>query len=236
MKKRIILSALAIAALLSFASCGRPEKPDSSAVKSTAMAHKTPETNGYRMKSEIAEIKGNDDLSKLKGSFVETIDGKETGYISINDDGAVYVEKESNLVKPLGIETSKDGLMVYRISRPPVDLFNPYSFDGKTLKYESDGQKVEWKKVGFFSISGTFNCTKPNESGSELWTFNEDGTGMIVDPGQEKTVTREFKFKQDKDKVTIEDSDGKKTEYTYIYDKVSLVLESDKVALSMMMS
>ncbi|MDE6149864.1 MAG: hypothetical protein K2F81_07200 [Ruminococcus sp.] len=233
MKKKMILSALAVAMVLSFASCGRPEKPDSSASKTKVSTQKTPEINGYRMKIDISDVKGNDDLSGLTGCFIETTDGEETGYISINDDGAVYVGKDSNSVKPLGIEVSKDGLMVYRISRPPVDLFNSYSFDGTTLKYEDDGQKIEWEKVEYFLISGTYNCSKLDGNGSEIWTFNEDGTGTSVDPSQQEVKTNEFKFTQDKDKVIIEESDGKKTEYTYIYDRVSLVLESDKVALSM---
>lgn len=236
MKKKIIISALAALMVLSLGSCGRPEKPGSSSSKSAASTHKTPEVNGYRMKTEITKVGNNDDLSNLKGYFIETTDGEETGFISINDNGAVCVEKVSGLVKPLGIEASKDGLMIYRISRPPVDLFNPYSFDGKTLKYEDNSKKIEWKKTDFFKISGTYNCLKPNESGSEIWTFNEDGTGTIIDPGKQETEINEFKFSQNKDKVVIKDSDGKKAEYKYTYDKATLLLESDKVALSMTMS
>lgn len=231
MKKRILISLLTAAMALSLAACGDPEKKDNA--ESKAVVNKGGAVNGYRMETQVSDVGKNDSLTELTGCFIETIDGKETGYISINDSGATYIEKGATAPMPIGIESSDEGIMIYHISRPPVDLYTSYSFDGTTLKYEYDDIKYEWTKVDFFPVEGRYIYKKVNQSGSEIWTFNADGTGSVVDPSNQETAVNNFTFTQDKDKIVIENSDGKKSECTYVYDKASLVLEMGTTVISM---
>lgn len=235
MKKKIIISAIMAALVLSLGACGRPEKDDSSSV-SGGSAYKSGKVNGYRMETDISEVGDNDDLSALTGCFIESTDGNETGYVSINENGAVYVKKGEIGTMPLGIESSNEGLMIYRVSKTPVDKYVPYTFDGKTLKFENYAGAFEWQKVDYFQLEGTYQYSKEDGSGSERWTFNSDGTGTAIKPGQQEAQATDFTFTQDKDKVVMKSKDGKETEYTYMYDKATLVLESEKKVYSLTMA
>ena len=236
MKKRIVVSLLAATIVISLGACGNPDKPDGSERdKSVHQAVvKTEEgVEGYRMKTNIGKTGKNDDLSKLTGCFIETVDGKENAYVSINDKGATSVSNDTMAPTPLGIEANEKGLMVYRAVKPKNAEYVAYTFDGKTLKFEVDKAKYEWKKVDFFKIDGNFNYKRMDGKGSEVWSFYSDGTGSYADLSKQTAKYNDFKFKQDKDKLVVTYDDGVTDEYKYQYDITTLYLDMDGIVIDL---
>ena len=167
----------------------------------------------------ITEVYGEyDNLKELSGSFIESIDGVETNYIFINSLGNTSIGVDSYSPMPIGIETSEDGLMVYRGSKTPGDTFHPYTFDGTTLKFEIDGVAYEWKKVEQVDIDSVYNLIVDDKL-SEVWVF-EDGNLTIQKDGNETTAT----YVQTADKLTVTMADGTSKEYNYVFDRFSLEL------------
>lgn len=224
--KKVLLSAIVAAAAISVCACGNPAGGSTEGANGAGEVKvKTATYTSRQAYTPITDETGDyDDVSKLKGSFIETIDGKEANHIFINSLGNSIVAIGQKSGIPLGIETSKDGILIYKGAKTPVDEFCPYTFDGKTLKYTAyDGEHV-WKKLDKVDIEGTFHLVV-DEQGTEKWTFKD---GKITRSKSDKVT--EATFTQSTDKVVIT-ADGKKTEYTYVYDMYSLELKNDKETL-----
>ncbi len=225
MKSKIILAATIAAVSVSICACGRPDRKSSSdadgAKVTTATTERTKIGTRQTITPDTKEFGKYDDLSGLKGTFIETINGEKKNYIFVNGLGASMVAIGSKSPVPIGIITSKEGLMVYRGSKNPGDSFSPYTYDGTTLKFTAyEDNEYVWTKIDMLPIQGEYKAL--DDYGSyALWTFGSDGKLSIRDD-----KTTEMTFVQTPDKITVTDSNGKKTEYTYEYDEFSLSMKN----------
>lgn len=225
MNKKIILAVVIAALSISICACGRPDKKSSTTDSGSAVTTERKERKKRVTHApEIKEHGEYEDLSELKGTFIETIDGEETNYIFINGLGTSQVAIGSKSPTPIGIVTSDDGLMVYRGSQNPGDAFVPYKFDGKTLEFTyTDDAKHVWTKTDTPRVEGEYKLLD-NYGSVAGWTFNTDGKLTIRPYGSSDTESATFT--QTADKITITDAQGKKTEYDYEFDVFSLSLKN----------
>ena len=234
MKNKIFASLLTIAVVLSLGACGNPENKNSDASSVKYGVVKTDENiEGYRMKIDTSNVGENNDLTDLMGNFVEIVDGKETAYISINEVGATYVSFKTKAPVPLGVFSSDKGIMIYRATKTAADDYIPYTFDGTYLRYEKDNVEYEWKRIDFFPLEGEYKYNKMDNSGEEIWEFNEDGTGTWTEFVGDDVKSVNFKFKQEREKLFVDYEDGFKNEYSYNYDNITLFLDYDGIVIEL---
>ncbi len=227
--KKILTATLVTVMAVSICACGNPTKKHSSdavgnadAVQTVATTRTTKITTvGTRETiAPVTEVyEGRDDISGLSGAFVESVDGVETNYIFINSLGNTMVEIGKMSPTAIGIETSEEGLMVYRGSKNPGDTYSDYSFDGDTLKFQAYGNDYVWTRIDMVPLDGSYNLVE-NGKKTDIWVF-DDGK-LIITNGPE---TSESTYTQTADQLIVENADGTKTEYTYIYDVFSIKLD-----------
>lgn len=229
--KKILLSVIIAATAISICGCGHPEKKTTetqngnTSVSTTRKVEKT--TVGTRQViAPITQETGDfDDISKLSGSYIESIDGKETNYIFINSLGNTAIGIGQRSPTPIGIETSKEGIMVYRGSKTPGDAFSAYTFDGNTLKFKAYGKDYEWKRVDKVDIFDSYTLVEDGKF-TDVWVFDN---GKLTVSHQDQY--QEYTYKQTADKLIVTDAEGKTAEYDYEYDIFSLELKNDKQEL-----
>lgn len=224
--KKVLLSAIIAAMAISVCACGKPNGGSTEGANAGEVKVKTATYTSRSAYTPITDETGDyDDVSKLKGSFIESINGQELNYIFINSLGNSIIRIGEKSAIPLGIETSKDGILIYKGAKTPVDKFCPYAFDGKTLKYTAEDGEHVWKKLDKVDVDGTYHLVV-DEQGTEKWTFEDGKITMSKDD-----KVNEASFSQSADKIVITNDDGSKTEYSYVYDVYSLELKNDKETL-----
>ena len=221
--KKILLSAVIAVMAISVCACGNPTRKGTATVNNAAQTTKSTEKTTIGTRQVIPAVtetyNDNDDLSELSGTFIESIDGVETNYIFINSIGNTAVKIGEFSPTPLGIETSEEGLMVYRGSKNPTSSFSEYSFDGKVLKFKIDDKAYEWKKIDKVDINSSYNLIVDGEC-EDIWAF-QNGDLAIV----QGEVTTKATYEQTADQLIVTMPDGTETKYSYVYDCFSLILE-----------
>lgn len=224
--KKVVLTVLAAATALAVCSCGKPEKNGKSNGGGSTVST-TKATYGTRQVYELeTAISGKyDSLTKLTGSYIESIDGEKVNYIFINTIGNTVYKIGSKSPMPIGIVTSEAGIMVYRGNKTPADSFVPYTFDGKVLSYtDSEGAHI-WQKVDKVDIDGNYYLISDGRVVGS-WTFDAAKKRVDINHGETQGT-----FTQTADKLVIKQDDGTTTEYSYVFDLLSLELTngSDKM-------
>lgn len=223
MNKKLLASTLAVILALSLAACDTDDKDDDDQKYISTTASDNSETTG-------AITTTTSSTSEISGKFIESVNGKETSYVTYEDDKKIIIGIGEKTGIAIEIEASKDGIIVNRggidSNAKPVK----YTYDGKKLSYERDGSKYVWTKVDFFPIVGTYDRIDDDDNQiEERWTFKSDGTGTIIDDfndTDQKTLS--FTFKQTKDNLVITSNDPDYSgQGPYSYDGYGLVLIVD---------
>lgn len=223
--KKILMAAIAAVMAVSVCSCGNPKNKNAATNAGNTPVIKTSAntTVGTRQTiTAVTEVYGeSDDLSTLSGTFVEYVDGEKQNYVFINELGNSYVEIGSKSPIPLGIETSEEGLMVYRGSKNPGDSYQPYTYDGTNLKFSAYDLEYEWKKIEKVDISGAYSVIDDGLK-TDVWNFMNGKLQVFVEG-----IATNYTFEQTADKLILTAEDGTQKEYDYVFDLFSLQLKND---------
>lgn len=239
MKKLMLISAVTALSIM-LCSCGNPvsDKNNNSANVTTTVSVKSNSGNSPKQTTSAkndaesgtsatrqtypihTEKTGKyDNLSKLSGTYIETINGEKTNYVFVNSLGTSYVKIGTKSPVPIEINTSDKGIMIIRGSKTPIDDYSPYTFNGNTLEYTLSGTKYVWTRIDKLDIRGEYYLIKNNQS-TDLWNFITNDQLTV----QGSNGTKSYTFKQTNDKLVLTDQNGKTTEYDYVFDEFTIRL------------
>ena len=167
-----------------------------------------------------------DEIPDITGSFMESVNGEESGYVIINDSSSGYlIGKDAHIGVPLEYTLTADTILVNRAGMDDSAEQTAYTYSDGVITFTEKGSEHKWTKLEYISLHGTYYEVDKEGTYLSQWEFNSDGTGKIKDEktGEETSIS----YEQTSDSITVTNqSTGEKTDYTYEYNIVNLSLSA----------
>lgn len=181
--------------------------------------------------SESVTDSASESFEGVSGYFIETVNGKESGYVIINENASYLVLTGTVTGIPLGIDLTADTIIVNRGGVSDNKEKSYYTYDGAALEFEAGGSSYVWTKIDYIPVSGTYYEVDSDGTNLAKWTFNGDGTGNRTSLDTQTETA--FNYTQSADAFNVSMDSDKNIEYGYTYDIFRLVLTSQNETVTL---